>query len=371
MKRSRELGMQTFDQALFDLYETNLVTYEDILRNADSVNDLRLQDQAAQPRAAQRRPRGGHRAPDHRLTANPHSRSAQSRPSSGARSAMKTPFPRGAAFLGLGVMGLPMAGHLARAGTGSPVYNRSAAQRRRLGRRIRRAHARPPARSGAGRRHRLFACVGNDDDLRSVVLGARTALRRHEAGRGLRRHTTASAEVARELFAEAKARGLKFIDAPVWAARPAPERPLTVMCGGDAAAFGHQAGGDGVRGPSPARLPGAGPAREDGQPDRHRRAGAGACRGHAFGQKAGLDMKQVLGVIGKGAAQSWQMDNRGKTMVDDRFDFGFAVDWMRKDLGLVPRGSQAQRRAPAGDGAGRPVLCRRAGAGGNRWTPPA
>ena len=184
----------------------------------------------------------------------------------------------------------------------------------------------------------MFCCVGNDDDLRSVVLGADGAFAGMQPGAIFVDHTTASADVARELYAAAKASGLSFMDAPVSGGQAGAENGmLTVMCGGDQAAF------DAVRPVGMAfskafTLMGASGA---GQLTKmvNQIAIAGLVQGLseaiAFGQKAGLDMNQVLDVIGKGAAQSWQMDNRGKTMVADQFNFGFAVDWMRKDLGLV------------------------------------
>ncbi|MEP7101069.1 MAG: NAD(P)-dependent oxidoreductase [Burkholderiales bacterium] len=241
------------------------------------------------------------------------------------------------AFLGLGVMGYPMAGHLAGAGHQVTVYNRSPARAAQWVGEHGHASAATP-REAAANADIVFACVGNDDDLRSVVLGADGALAGMKPGTVFVDHTTASAEVARELDAAARALGLQFIDAPVSGGNlGAINGALTVMCGGDAAAF------DRIRPVAMAfskavTLLGASGA---GQLAKmvNQVAIAGLVQGLAeaiaFGEKAGLDMKAVLGVIGKGAAQSWQMDNRGPTMVDDQFDFGFAVDWMRKDLGLV------------------------------------
>ena len=248
--------------------------------------------------------------------------------------------PRRVAFLGLGVMGHPMAGHLARAGHQVTVYNRTAAKAQAWAAEhggLKVGSAATPREAAAGAEF-VFACVGNDDDLRSVVLGDDGAFAGMAAGAVFVDHTTASAEVARELAAAATARGLAFIDAPVSGGQAgAVNGLLTVMCGGDAAAF------DAMKpvamafsravtlvGPS-----GAGQLAKMVNQICIAGLVQGLSEGIAFGQKAGLDMKQVLEVIGKGAAQSWQMDNRGKTMVDDQFDFGFAVDWMRKDLGLV------------------------------------
>ena len=247
---------------------------------------------------------------------------------------------RRVAFIGLGVMGYPMAGHLARAGHAVTVYNRSPAKAatwvaEHSGLQARSA---PTPRDAALGAEFAFVCVGNDDDLRSVVLGPDGAFAGMAAGAVLVDHTTASAEVARELHRAGAAQGVAFVDAPVSGGQAgAVNGVLTVMCGGDAAPFAAM---------QPVALAFARAVTRVGE------AGAGqlakmvnqVCiaglvqalsEGIAFGQKAGLDMKQVLDVIGKGAAQSWQMDNRGKTMVDDQFEFGFAVDWMRKDLGLV------------------------------------
>ena len=244
---------------------------------------------------------------------------------------------RRVAFLGLGVMGFPMAGHLARAGHAVTVYNRTPAKAEAWVAEHGHARADTPA-AAAAEADIVFACVGNDADLRSVVLGAHGAFQGMKPGAVFVDHTTASAEVARELSAEALRRGLHFIDAPVSGGNlGALNGSLTVMCGGQAAAF------DAMRPVALAfskavTLLGASGA---GQLAKmvNQIAIAGLVQGLAeaiaFGEKAGLDMSAVLGVIGQGAAQSWQMDQRGATMLADRFDFGFAVDWMRKDLGLV------------------------------------
>jgi 3-hydroxyisobutyrate dehydrogenase-like beta-hydroxyacid dehydrogenase len=180
--------------------------------------------------------------------------------------------------------------------------------------------------------------VGNDDDLRAVVLGPDGALAGMKPGAIFVDHTTASADVARELHAQALAQGLGFVDAPVSGGQAGAQNGLlTVMCGGDVAAF------DAVRPVAMAYaraftlLGASGAGQLAKMVNQICIAGLvqGLSEAVAFGQQAGLDMAQVLEVIGKGAAQSWQMDNRGKTMIEDKFDFGFAVDWMRKDLGLV------------------------------------
>ena len=244
---------------------------------------------------------------------------------------------RRVAFLGLGVMGHPMAGHLARAGHQVTVYNRTLAKAEAWVKEYGGAFAATPAAAVQGAEF-VFCCVGNDDDLRSVVLGEQGAFAGMAAGAVFVDHTTASAAVARELNAAATERGLHFIDAPVSGGQAgAVNGALTVMCGGESAPF---------EAAKPLALAFAKAVTLLGGPGSGQLAKmvnqiciAGVVQGLAeavrFGQNAGLDMTQVLDVIGKGAAQSWQMDNRGKTMVEGKFDFGFAVDWMRKDLGLV------------------------------------
>jgi 3-hydroxyisobutyrate dehydrogenase-like beta-hydroxyacid dehydrogenase len=245
--------------------------------------------------------------------------------------------PQRVAFLGLGVMGGPMAGHLARAGHEVTVYNRTAAKAAEwVAQHGGRATATP--REAAQGAAFVFACVGNDDDLRSVVLGEDGAFAGMAPGAVFVDHTTASAEVARELHAAAAERGLNFIDAPVSGGQAgAVNGVLTVMCGGDAAPFEAMRPVALAYSRAITLLGGSGAGQLAKMVNQICIAGLvqGLVEAVAFGQKAGLDMKAVLDVIGKGAAQSWQMDNRGKTMVDDQFNFGFAVDWMRKDLGLV------------------------------------
>ena len=242
------------------------------------------------------------------------------------------------AFLGLGVMGYPMAAHLSRAGHQVTVYNRTAAKAQDWLTQCPGQASAPTPREAAAGADIVFACVGNDEDLRSVVLGADGAFAGMKPGAVFVDHTTASASVARELSAEAQKRGLQFIDAPVSGGQAgAVNGALTVMCGGDAATF------ERVKPVAMAFSRAFTLIGESGAGQLAKMVNqiciAGLVQGLseaiAFGQQAGLDMKLVLEVIGKGAAQSWQMDNRGKTMVDDQFNFGFAVDWMRKDLGLV------------------------------------
>lgn len=248
--------------------------------------------------------------------------------------------PRRVAFLGLGVMGGPMAGHLARAGHSVTVYNRTAAKAAEwvaahAGLTV--ASASTP-RQAAEQADIVFICVGNDDDLRSVVLGEEGALAGLKPGGLLVDHTTASADVARELALLARARGCDFVDAPVSGGQAgAVNGVLTVMCGGTPEAFETMRPVALAFSRAVTRLGDSGAGQLAKMVNQICIAGLvqGLSEAIAFGQNAGLDMKQVLEVIGKGAAQSWQLDNRGTTMVDGRFDFGFAVDWMRKDLGLV------------------------------------
>ena len=253
--------------------------------------------------------------------------------------------PARVAFLGLGVMGYPMAGHLALAGHQVTVYNRTAAKSiawcaefpgsaNECG---------PNAQSATPRlaaQHAdiIFCCVGNDDDLRSVTIGPDGAFAGMKPGAIFVDHTTASANVARELSALARHQGLHFVDAPVSGGQAGAQNGmLTVMCGGDSTAFETAKPVAMAFSRAFTLVGNSGAGQLAKMVNQICIAGLvqGLSEAIAFGQQAGLDMNQVLDVIGKGAAQSWQLDNRGKTMVADRFDFGFAVDWMRKDLGLV------------------------------------
>ncbi|MFZ9406937.1 MAG: NAD(P)-dependent oxidoreductase [Burkholderiaceae bacterium] len=241
------------------------------------------------------------------------------------------------AFLGMGVMGAPMAGHLARAGHQVTVYNRTAAKAQAWATEYGGRAAATPREAAAGA-DIVFACVGNDDDLRSVVLGADGAFAGMKPGSLFVDHTTASAEVARELHAQARSLGLDFIDAPVSGGQAgAVNGMLTVMCGGDEASVERARPVAMAFSRAFTRIGPSGAGQLAKMVNQICIAGLvqGLSEAIHFGQSSGIDMKLVLDVIGKGAAQSWQMDNRGKTMVDDQFDFGFAVDWMRKDLGLV------------------------------------
>jgi 3-hydroxyisobutyrate dehydrogenase-like beta-hydroxyacid dehydrogenase len=245
--------------------------------------------------------------------------------------------PRKVAFLGLGVMGLAMAGHLAKAGHQVTVYNRTPQKAQawvsEFG-----GHAAPTPREAALGAEIVFSCVGNDDDLRSIVLGDDGAFAGMHAGATYVDHTTASASVARELHALATQQSLRFIDAPVSGGQAgAVNGMLTVMCGGDAQDFEAVRDVIAVMARAVTLVGPVGAGQLAKMVNQICIAGLvqALSEGIAFGQAAGLDMKQVLDVINKGAAQSWQMENRGATMVDDKFDFGFAVDWMRKDLSLV------------------------------------
>jgi 3-hydroxyisobutyrate dehydrogenase len=245
--------------------------------------------------------------------------------------------PRRVAFLGLGVMGGPMAAHLVAAGHAVTVYNRTSAKAQAWVAEHGGASAGTP-RAAAEGAEIVFACVGNDDDLRSVVLGQQGAFAGMAPGTSFVDHTTASAEVARELHAAGLQHGIHFIDAPVSGGQAgAVNGLLTVMCGGDAKPFEAMKPVAMAYSRAVTLLGASGAGQLAKMVNQICIAGLvqGLSEAIAFGQKAGLDMPAVLDVIGKGAAQSWQMDNRGKTMVEGQFDFGFAVDWMRKDLGLV------------------------------------
>jgi 3-hydroxyisobutyrate dehydrogenase-like beta-hydroxyacid dehydrogenase len=244
---------------------------------------------------------------------------------------------RSVAFLGLGVMGYPMAGHLARAGHRVTVYNRGAARAEAWvaeygGRRA------PTPQAAAAEAELVFACVGNDDDVRAVTVAQDGAFHGMRPGAVFVDHTTASADVARELSAAARERGFEFVDAPVSGGNVgAVNGALTVMCGGDAAALERARPAMLAYARAVSLLGASGAGQLAKMVNQIAIAGLvqGLAEAIAFGEKSGLDMKAALDVIGKGAAQSWQMDQRGPTMIEGRFDFGFAVDWMRKDLGLV------------------------------------
>ncbi|MGU3664102.1 NAD(P)-dependent oxidoreductase [Methylobacterium sp. A49B] len=242
------------------------------------------------------------------------------------------------AFLGLGVMGGPMAGHLAKKGGHDvTVYNRTTAKAEAWVKTYGGAFAPTPRQAVEGAEI-VFACVGNDDDLRSVVLGDDGALAGMKPGAVFVDHTTASAEVARELAAAAEAKGLGFIDAPVSGGQAGAENGvLTVMCGGDAATYAKVEAAIGSFARACRLMGPAGAGQLTKMVNQICIAGLvqGLSEGVHFAKRAGLDVEAVLDVISKGAAGSWQMENRGKTMNQGQFDFGFAVDWMRKDLGIL------------------------------------
>jgi 3-hydroxyisobutyrate dehydrogenase-like beta-hydroxyacid dehydrogenase len=273
------------------------------------------------------------------------------------------------AFIGLGIMGFPMAGHLARAGYDVTVYNRSPQRALQWTQKHGGRSAPTPAAAARGAEC-VMLCVGNDDDVRAVALGADGALSAMQAGALLVDHTTASAILARQLYGTAKARGVGFLDAPVSGGQAGAENgKLTIMVGGDADAF---AGAEPVLAcyaRAVALMGGPGSGQLTKMVNQICIAGLvqALAEGINFGVRAGLDVEHVLDVIGKGAAQSWQMDNRGKTMAADKFDFGFAVDWMRKDRSMAI----AEARA---NGAALPVTAlvdqfyaRIQARGGGRW----
>ena len=244
---------------------------------------------------------------------------------------------RRVAFIGLGVMGYPMAGHLARAGHQVTVFNRTPPKAQAWVAEYGGASA-PTPRAAAKGAEVVFSCVGNDDDLRSVMLSDTGAFVALEQGAIVVDHTTASAAVARELFGQAQARGVSFIDAPVSGGNiGAVNGTLTVMCGGTASAFAAMQPVAMAFSKAVTRIGDSGAGQLAKMVNQTAIAGLvqGLSEAIAFGERAGLDMQLVLEVIGKGAAQSWQLENRGPTMIEGRFDFGFAVDLMRKDLGLV------------------------------------
>lgn len=274
------------------------------------------------------------------------------------------------AFIGLGVMGYPMAGHLkTKGGHDVTVYNRTATKAEKWVAQFGGKAAPTPAEAAADADF-VFTCVGNDDDLRSVTIGENGVLSGMKPGAILIDNTTASAEVARELAEAAAAKGLAFVDAPVSGGQAGAENGvLTVMCGGDPATFDRAkpvidafARMVGLMGPV-----GAGQLTKMINQICIAGLVQGLAEGIHFGKKAGLDIEKVVEVISKGAAGSWQMENRYKTMNESRYEFGFAVDWMRKDLDIVL--TEARR-----NGASLPVTAlvdqfygEVQKLGGNRW----
>jgi len=253
------------------------------------------------------------------------------------------------AFIGLGVMGYHMAGHLAKAGHRVCVYNRTTAKAEAWVKEFGGSTVATPEAAAKGAAI-VFACVGNDDDLRSVTVGKGGAF--HAVGKDcvFVDHTTASAQVARELDEAARAGGFHFVDAPVSGGEAgAKNGALTVMCGGDQAVFDRVSGVIDAFARAVTLLGPAGSGQLTKMVNQICIAGLvqALSEGMNFAQRVGLDADQVLEVISKGAAQSWQMENRGKTMVRDEFEFGFAVNWMRKDLEIcIAEGKRAGARLP-------------------------
>ncbi|MFP4273555.1 MAG: NAD(P)-dependent oxidoreductase [Paracoccaceae bacterium] len=240
------------------------------------------------------------------------------------------------AFLGLGVMGFPMAGHLAGAGHEVTVYNRTAAKAEAWVAQHGGASA-PTPREAAQGKDFVMACVGNDDDLRSICLGPDGAFAGMEAGAIFVDHTTVSAEVTRELFAAAAEKGVGFVDAPVSGGQAGAENgQLSVMCGGEEDAYARAEPVIDAYAKLCRRIGGSGAGQMTKMANQIAIAGLvqGLSEALHFAEKAGLDGEAVVEVISQGAAGSWQMVNRYKTMLADEFEHGFAVDWMRKDLGI-------------------------------------
>ena len=273
------------------------------------------------------------------------------------------------AFIGLGVMGYPMAGHLAKAGHNVTVYNRTTAKAEEWAREYGGSLADTPAATSEGC-EMVFACVGNDDDLRSVVFGDDGILAGMDEGAIFIDHTTASADVAREIYAAARTLDKRFLDGPVSGGQAGAENgALTIMLGGDEDAFEATKPVMKCYGKAVTLMGESGTGQLTKMVNQICIAGLvqGLSEGLNFAQRAGLDAKRVVDVISRGAAQSWQMENRGYTMVDDQCDFGFAVDWMRKDMGICLAESK-------NNGAKLPVTETVAGfydqiaeKGGNRW----
>ena len=272
------------------------------------------------------------------------------------------------AFLGLGVMGFPMAGHLAKAGHAVTVYNRSAGKAAQwVEKHGGKTAATPAAAAGMDL---VMLCVGNDDDVRAVTLGQDGALAAMKRGAILVDHTTASATVARELYAAAKARGVGFLDAPVSGGQAGAENgKLTIMVGGDPDTFAVAEPVLACYARAVTLMGKAGSGQLTKMVNQICIAGLvqGLSEGINFGMRAGLNIEQVLDVIGKGAAQSWQMDNRGKTMAADKFDFGFAVDWMRKDLAICAAEARSNGAALPATALIDQFYARIQTRGGGRW----
>ena len=241
------------------------------------------------------------------------------------------------AFIGLGVMGYPMAGYISKAGHNVTVYNRTGAKADKWIEEYKGTKADTPAKAAEGADF-IFTCVGNDNDLREVTFGNNGAFKTIKKGAIYIDNTTASATIAREIYEFAKKNGFGSLDAPVSGGQAGAENgALTVMIGGDQADFDKAKDKIDCYSKKMKLLGKAGCGQLAKMVNQICIAGLvqGLSEGINFGMKAGLNMEDVIEVISKGAAQSWQMENRYKTMIDDKFDFGFAVDWMRKDLKIA------------------------------------
>ena len=273
------------------------------------------------------------------------------------------------AFLGLGVMGYPMAGHLARAGHQVTVFNRTSPKAAKWVETFGGTSAATPAAAVRGAEIALM-CVGNDDDVRAVIAGANGALEGMASGTILVDHTTASAQVAREMHAAAAAKGVAFLDAPVSGGQAGAENgKLTIMVGGEAATFAKAEGVLATYARAVTLMGASGSGQLTKMVNQICIAGLveALSEGINFASRAGLDPSLVLDVISKGAAQSWQMENRGKTMIADKFDFGFAVDWMRKDLAICLAEARANGAALPGTALVDQFYARVQAKGGGRW----
>ena len=241
------------------------------------------------------------------------------------------------AFIGLGVMGYPMAGYISKAGHNVTVYNRTSSKADKWIKEYKGSKAGTPARAAEGADY-IFTCVGNDNDLREVTFGDNGIFKTIKKGAVYIDNTTASATIAREINDHAKKNGFGSLDAPVSGGQAGAENgALTVMIGGDQADFDKAKDKIDCYSKKMKLLGGPGNGQLAKMVNQICIAGLvqGLSEGINFGMKAGLNMEDVIEVISKGAAQSWQMENRYKTMIDDKFDFGFAVDWMRKDLKIA------------------------------------
>jgi 3-hydroxyisobutyrate dehydrogenase len=273
------------------------------------------------------------------------------------------------AFLGLGVMGFPMAGHLANAGHEVTVYNRTASRADAWLQKYKGQRADMPASAAKGAAI-VFACVGNDDDLRSIVYGDKGALAGMSAGAVFVDHTTASAEVAREVSAVAAKSKIDFLDAPVSGGQAGAENgKLTVMVGGEQDPFDRAKPVIDSYARACVLMGAVGSGQLAKMVNQICIAGLlqGLSEGMNFARKAGLDCAKLVEVISKGAAQSWQMENRAHTMVDGKFNFGFAVDWMRKDLGICLAESKRNKARLPVTALVDQFYAQVQARGGNRW----